>query len=114
MSPMEAEQAEDEFMLTRGHMSLWYDVWYQRRGGAIIEAKDKAHRESEAKIRIVRSRTPEAPPPASVASNPISLAKSHSSTPPSLPTHHRDADVARQARIRKKRAANHAHAKARL
>jgi hypothetical protein len=44
----------DEFMLKYGHMSLWYDGWYNRRGKAILEAREKARAEWDAQIAVTR------------------------------------------------------------
>ncbi len=54
LSPKAAQKAEDEFMLKYGHLSLWYDGWYNRRGKAIIEAREKARAEWEAQLPTVR------------------------------------------------------------
>ena len=69
LSPEEVQKAEDEFMLERGHMSLWYDAWYQRRGKAIIEAREKARAKWEAVQPLIVRWTPkEIAAPASLAS----------------------------------------------
>ena len=54
LSREEALKAEDEFMLNNGHMSLWYDGWYNSRGKAIVEAREKARAEWEAQLPVIR------------------------------------------------------------
>ena len=54
LSREEALRAEDEFMLNYGHLSLWYDGWYNSRGKAIIDAREKALAEWEAQLPTVR------------------------------------------------------------
>ena len=115
MTPEEAQQATDEFMLTQGrHMSIWYDAWYEQRGSAIIEAKENARRISDAKVHVIRSRPLDTPPEALVGSAPTSRASVPSQAHFTSPGQRKDGDLIRQMRICRKLAANHAHAKARL
>ena len=58
LSPEDAQKATDEFMLERGRMSIWYEAWYQIRGKAIIEAKEKAHAKWEADQPVIVRWTP--------------------------------------------------------
>ena len=62
-----ALKAEDEFMLNYGHMSLWYDGWYNSRGKAIIETRRKALAEWEAHLPTVRLPSEEMTVPATPA-----------------------------------------------
>ena len=114
MTPEEAQQATDEFMLTQGrHMSIWYDAWYEQRGKAIIEAKEKARRISDAKVHVIRSRPLDTPPEALVGSAPTSRASVPSKAHFTSPGQREDGELIKM-RNRKKLAANHLHAKARL
>jgi hypothetical protein len=65
LSREEALRAEDEFMLNYGHLSLWYDGWYNSRGKAIIDAREKALAEWEAQLPTVRFASKEVAAPVS-------------------------------------------------
>src|ERR1700683_1659422 len=85
LSREEALRTEDEFMLNYGHLSLWYDGWYNSRGKAIIDAREKTlsgrrnfqlfalrRRKSPQRCRPTRKRRPlvEISPRARAASKP--------------------------------------------